>query len=311
MDLNRLPDGGASGGGSQGSESDVFCSICLDPANKDDERTVVKLKCSHEFHLDCIGSAFNAKKRMECPNCRKFEKGEWRFDSGFVPIADHWNYEDEEDEGMIGQSFFPQMAFPFQWCPFNDIIAPIPVHFNEGNVFASSYTQASGHQWSGPFVPAEAQVQAPPYPFRGITIGEQIIGPDQTPISLPPSTHPFPAPQSPYYQGAQPIPVAALPSHQQHYYPQQAYNAPLPSHPAQTLSDPHGPVTGSGFHFSFQNPGSHVAGFPTWMEHFRSQGWEAAQPADSPSPGNRLNSHTQRPRQESQTRHTTTWPNNP
>lgn len=38
--------------------------------------------------LDCIGSAFNAKGAMQCPNCRKIEKGRWLYASGHRPSPD-------------------------------------------------------------------------------------------------------------------------------------------------------------------------------------------------------------------------------
>lgn len=31
---------------------------------------------------DCIGSEFNARGTMRCPNCRVVEVGEWRFSNG-------------------------------------------------------------------------------------------------------------------------------------------------------------------------------------------------------------------------------------
>ena len=31
---------------------------------------------------DCIGSAFNVKGTMQCPNCRAIEKGQWLYSSG-------------------------------------------------------------------------------------------------------------------------------------------------------------------------------------------------------------------------------------
>ncbi|CAE6198926.1 unnamed protein product [Arabidopsis arenosa] len=56
------------------------CVVCLEPLTNDaNERTVVNLRCSHRFHLDCLGSHFNTKKRMECPCCRRIEKGQWLF----------------------------------------------------------------------------------------------------------------------------------------------------------------------------------------------------------------------------------------
>lgn len=37
---------------------------------------------------DCIGSAFNAKGAMQCPNCRKVEKGRWLYANGHRSSAD-------------------------------------------------------------------------------------------------------------------------------------------------------------------------------------------------------------------------------
>ncbi|KAJ7980280.1 RING finger family protein [Quillaja saponaria] len=54
------------------------CSICLEEMSQQCDRTVIKLQCSHMFHMDCIGSAFNMKGFMECPNCRQIENGVWR-----------------------------------------------------------------------------------------------------------------------------------------------------------------------------------------------------------------------------------------
>lgn len=38
---------------------------------------IITLECS-----DCIGSAINIKGVMQCPNCRKIEKGHWFFANG-------------------------------------------------------------------------------------------------------------------------------------------------------------------------------------------------------------------------------------
>uniref|UniRef100_A0A0D9XA98 RING-type domain-containing protein n=1 Tax=Leersia perrieri TaxID=77586 RepID=A0A0D9XA98_9ORYZ len=88
MDLERSPpphETAAMGGGG-GAAS---CSICLDPVVVGaGGRSVAKLQCGHEFHLDCIGSAFNAKGAMQCPNCRKIEKGRWLYASGHHPSPD-------------------------------------------------------------------------------------------------------------------------------------------------------------------------------------------------------------------------------
>ncbi|KAK1591364.1 hypothetical protein Q3G72_006555 [Acer saccharum] len=56
---------------------DPLCSICLEGVSATCGRPVVTLLCSHVFHLDCIGSAFNVTGIMQCPNCRQIQKGEW------------------------------------------------------------------------------------------------------------------------------------------------------------------------------------------------------------------------------------------
>ncbi|KAI4295179.1 hypothetical protein MLD38_040559 [Melastoma candidum] len=67
----------------------VHCSICLDAVADDGNRSWAKLQCGHKFHLDCIGSAFNAKGAMQCPNCRKIEKGQWLFPNGGRSFPDY------------------------------------------------------------------------------------------------------------------------------------------------------------------------------------------------------------------------------
>lgn len=37
--------------------------------------------------LDCIGSAFNAKGVMQCPNCRNIEKGHWLYGNESQPCS--------------------------------------------------------------------------------------------------------------------------------------------------------------------------------------------------------------------------------
>lgn len=92
MDLVTEDKGGGGGGGS------TSCSICLDAVLDQGLRSIAKLLCGHHFHLDCIGSAFNAKGEMQCPNCRKIEKGRWLYANGHRSSAefdlDGWLAED-------------------------------------------------------------------------------------------------------------------------------------------------------------------------------------------------------------------------
>ncbi|CAN6572817.1 unnamed protein product [Malus baccata var. baccata] len=56
---------------------------------------------------NCIGSAFNVKGIMECPNCREIENGEWRYYVSRSPdheldlSEDEMDYEDSPIEMII------------------------------------------------------------------------------------------------------------------------------------------------------------------------------------------------------------------
>ncbi|KAG6437472.1 hypothetical protein SASPL_102389 [Salvia splendens] len=77
----------------------VSCSICLDVVTDNGDRSWAKLQCGHQFHLDCIGSAFNSKGAMQCPNCRKIEKGQWLYANGSRPLPefsmDDWAHDED------------------------------------------------------------------------------------------------------------------------------------------------------------------------------------------------------------------------
>ncbi|XP_050108513.1 E3 ubiquitin-protein ligase RFI2-like [Malus sylvestris] len=49
--------------------------------------------------IDCIGSAFNVKGAMQCPNCRKIEKGQWLCSYGcrsFPEFSmDDWTHDED------------------------------------------------------------------------------------------------------------------------------------------------------------------------------------------------------------------------
>lgn len=50
-------------------------------------------------HVDCIGSAFNIKGTMQCPNCRKIEKGQWLYANGSRSYqefnVDDWTHDED------------------------------------------------------------------------------------------------------------------------------------------------------------------------------------------------------------------------
>ncbi|VYS62559.1 unnamed protein product [Arabidopsis thaliana] len=55
---------------------DGGCRICLESLQVDN-RTLVRLRCGHLYHLDCIGSFFNVGNKMLCPTCKRVEQGNW------------------------------------------------------------------------------------------------------------------------------------------------------------------------------------------------------------------------------------------
>ncbi|CAA0815594.1 RING/U-box superfamily protein [Striga hermonthica] len=122
-DADLLDDG--DGGGCKALLSAaVSCSICLEVVADSGERSRAKLQCGHEFHLDCIGSAFNIKGAMQCPNCRKIEKGQWLYANGSRPLPE-FSFEDwAHDEDLYDLSY-SEMSFGLHWCPF----ARVPTSF--------------------------------------------------------------------------------------------------------------------------------------------------------------------------------------
>lgn len=118
----------------------VSCSVCLEAVTEDaGERSIAKLKCGHHFHLDCIGSAFNAKGRMQCPNCRQVEPGQWLYASGcFVheDFVDDYAFE-EEVEAFGGAT---SLHFtPAPWCPHQGSFAQFSLTFEELDNLNSGY----------------------------------------------------------------------------------------------------------------------------------------------------------------------------
>ncbi|KAF3454534.1 hypothetical protein FNV43_RR04982 [Rhamnella rubrinervis] len=132
-------DGGCGGKSCSGS---VSCSICLDVVADNGDRSWAKLQCGHQFHLDCIGSAFNIKGAMQCPNCRKIEKGQWLYANGSRPFPelsmDDWPH--DEDFYDLGYS---EMSFGVHWCPFGSLTR-LPSSFEEGEFSSTAYHDLLG-----------------------------------------------------------------------------------------------------------------------------------------------------------------------
>ncbi|XP_058083736.1 E3 ubiquitin-protein ligase IPI1-like [Magnolia sinica] len=138
-------DRGGAGGDKRLSfvaSSSVFCSICLEAVTNNGDRSTAKLQCGHEFHLDCIGSAFNAKGQMQCPNCRKVEKGQWLYANGYRSFPessmDDWTH----DEDLYDLSY-SEVPFDIHWCPFG--LTRLTSSFEDGESPPNPYNDLLGH----------------------------------------------------------------------------------------------------------------------------------------------------------------------
>ncbi|KAK8543020.1 hypothetical protein V6N13_136433 [Hibiscus sabdariffa] len=149
-----VDDGDAGGGVANGGDGvncenrgksfgSISCSICLESVTDNGDRSWAKLQCGHQFHLDCIGSAFNIKGAMQCPNCRKIEKGQWLYANGSRSYPE-FNVDDlTHDEDLYDLSY-AEMSFGVQWCPFGSL-ARLP-SFEVGEFSSTSYHELLGQQ---------------------------------------------------------------------------------------------------------------------------------------------------------------------
>ncbi|KAJ6852654.1 uncharacterized protein M6B38_253875 [Iris pallida] len=128
MGLGEVESSAAEKKGSVAVAEEIYCSICLDIVRFGGKRSTAKLQCGHEFHLDCIGSAFNAKGVMQCPNCREIGKGNWLYSNGSRSIPDRFD-EWPHDEDLYDFNY-PEMPF-VHWCPYSRLARVLP-SFEEG-----------------------------------------------------------------------------------------------------------------------------------------------------------------------------------
>ncbi|KAJ8752514.1 hypothetical protein K2173_004802 [Erythroxylum novogranatense] len=142
--VDDADEGGVGGGGECGkSFGSVSCSICLEVVADNGNRSWAKLQCGHQFHLDCIGSAFNVKGVMQCPNCRKIEKGQWLYANGCRSLPEFSMDDWAHDEDLYDLSY-SEMSFGVHWCPFGSL-ARLPSSFEEGELSANTYPDLLGH----------------------------------------------------------------------------------------------------------------------------------------------------------------------
>ncbi|KAL2945401.1 E3 ubiquitin-protein ligase RFI2 [Bienertia sinuspersici] len=129
-------------------ESSVPCSICLDLVTNGGERSRAKLKCGHEFHLDCIGSAFNMKGMMQCPNCREIEKGRWLYGSGSTNSSPEPSMDDGSVDSYPFYFTVSEMPYRVHICPFRGFTQVHPSSQSSLGVM-SSLTPMVAHQHPG------------------------------------------------------------------------------------------------------------------------------------------------------------------
>ncbi|KAK3160816.1 hypothetical protein QOZ80_1BG0065150 [Eleusine coracana subsp. coracana] len=114
------------------AETVLQCSICLDTVVVGGgDRSIARLQCGHEFHLDCIGSAFNSRGIMQCPNCQQIEKGHWLYARG-PASSQHINNDDWVFDEDLYDFAHPDVLGPlhFRWCPIGRL-SELPSLFNE------------------------------------------------------------------------------------------------------------------------------------------------------------------------------------
>ncbi|KAK9139346.1 hypothetical protein Scep_009027 [Stephania cephalantha] len=136
-------EGNLKDGGGGGIGSSISCSICFEAVADNGERSRAKLLCGHEFHLDCIGSAFNMKGAMQCPNCRKIEKGQWLYANGNRSVPEYSMEDWAHDEDIYDLSY-SEMPFGIHWCPFSGLTR-VPSSFEEGESPPNAYHDLLGH----------------------------------------------------------------------------------------------------------------------------------------------------------------------
>lgn len=152
IDLNVEPE-----------ESCISCSICLDLVTNGGERSSAKLKCGHEFHLDCIGSAFNMKGMMQCPNCREIENGRWLYASGSTNSSPEPGMDDVNVDNYPFYFTFAEMPYRVHICPFRGFTQVHPSSQSSLGVMSTLAPMVT-HQHPGAGSPHPHPHPPPPHP---------------------------------------------------------------------------------------------------------------------------------------------------
>lgn len=68
-------------------------------------------------YADCIGSAFNMKGAMQCPNCRRIEKGQWLYANGSTRSLPELSMEDWIPDEDFYDLSYSEMVTTIQRIP--------------------------------------------------------------------------------------------------------------------------------------------------------------------------------------------------
>ncbi|XP_042032345.1 uncharacterized protein LOC121779061 [Salvia splendens] len=98
---------------------------------------------SYSEMSNCIGSAFNIKGAMQCPNCRKIEKGQWLYANGGRQLPEFSMDDWPHDEDLHDLSY-SEMSVGVQWCPYSGLTR-LPSSSDEGEFSSSAYQDLVGH----------------------------------------------------------------------------------------------------------------------------------------------------------------------
>lgn len=156
----------------------ISCSVCLEVVSDRGERSIAKLKCGHHFHLDCIGSAFNAKGAMQCPNCRHVEHGQWLYANGCRPYEE-FTVEDLPNDDYLYDLHHTEMPLGFPWCPYQSSFSQLSVSLEDTEPPSGAYPDLIVNVLYGEHPSASNGAHVCPYlAVHGLTRARQM------PISL-------------------------------------------------------------------------------------------------------------------------------
>ncbi|XP_023634255.1 uncharacterized protein LOC17879298 [Capsella rubella] len=158
-----------------------ICAVCRVPiADNNNERSLVTLRY-------CVGSAFNAKNRMECPLCRQTEKGDWLFAKPTEPdtvdeptmmwIDNVLSSAEGYIEGLFDNTVSP-IHLPYALNPTHSSYALNQIRDNDNtrrnDLSLEARRQRQLEEHLALIVESERRLQEMMYEYHGITGGNAI-----------------------------------------------------------------------------------------------------------------------------------------